>query len=333
MSDLLPLFVNLAGRRVLLVGGGPVAASKLSQLLAAGADVRVVAPEIHRDILGRAGQVGQVGTVRIEHRGFVQADVNDAWLVVAAATPEVNRSVAAAAEARHVFVNAVDDPGNASAFLGGVVRRGGVTVAISTSGDAPGLTALLRQALDALLPREVGDWVREARRQRAVWRQNAVPMEKRRPLLLEALNKLYDISYVASGYVASGFSRTGQPDDAPVRVSLVGAGPGDPGLLTRHGRGPATMPREGSRVTVRRARRRARRAPGAARAAVLCRQARGPSRAHPKRDSRGHDSRGAARTPRRPAEGRRSVRVRPRRGRSAMALAGAGVPFEGWCPV
>jgi uroporphyrin-III C-methyltransferase / precorrin-2 dehydrogenase / sirohydrochlorin ferrochelatase len=239
MSNLLPLFVNLAGRRVLLVGGGPVAASKLSQLLAAGADVRVVAPQVHADIQRQVGQVGRVelvgqaGTVTIERREFVPADVNDAWLVVAAATLEVNRAVAEAAEARRVLVNAVDDPRNASAFLGGVVRRGGVTLAISTSGDAPGLTALLRQALDALMPREVGDWVREARHQRKVWRQNRVPMEKRRPLLLEALNKLYD--------GVSGFSRTrsaddiGKPDDAPVRVSLVGAGPGDPGLLTRTG--------------------------------------------------------------------------------------------------
>ena len=233
MSDLLPLFVNLTGRRVLLVGGGPVAASKLAQLLAAGADVRVVAPEVHGDI---EGQVGRVGSITIERRGFVPADVNGAWLVVAAATPEVNRAVAAAAEARCVLVNAVDDPANASAFLGGVVRRGGVTLAISTSGDAPGLTALLRQAIDALLPREVGDWVREARRQRAVWRQNGVPMEARRPLLLDALNKLYDISYAVSG-----LSRTRRSDDiekpidTPVRVSLVGAGPGDPGLLTRTG--------------------------------------------------------------------------------------------------
>ena len=248
MSDLLPLFVNLAGRRVLLVGGGPVAASKLTQLLAAGADVRVVAPEVHADIEAQEGQVGQVGRVTIEYRPFVAADLDDAWLVVAAATPDVNRAVAAAAEPRRVLVNAVDDPANASAFLGGVVRRGGVTLAISTSGDAPGLTALLRQALDALLPRDVGAWVREARRQRAVWRQNGVPMEARRPLLLDALNTLYENTrYGVSAFpsmplrAGSRTRQSGDPGhdiktgDAPVRVSLVGAGPGDPGLLTRTG--------------------------------------------------------------------------------------------------
>ncbi len=183
MADLLPLFVNLSGRRVLLVGGGPVAASKLATLAAAGADVRVVAPEVHPDI-ARAGVV-------VVERPFTAGDLDDAWLVVAAATPEVNREVARAAEARRVFVNAVDDPANASAFLSGVVRRDGVTLAISTSGDAPGLTALLRQALDLLLPRDLASWVQEARRLRPEWRRDGVPIAERRPLLLQALNRLY----------------------------------------------------------------------------------------------------------------------------------------------
>lgn len=183
MTDLLPLFVNLAGRRVVLVGGGPVASSKLTQLLAAGADVFVVAPEVHPEIV-EAG-------VAIARRGFAASDLDGAWLVVAAATPEVNRRVAEAAEARRVFVNAVDDPANATAFLSGVVRRGGVTLAISTHGDAPGLTALLREALDWVLPRDLGAWVREARRQRTAWKRDGVPMAERRPLLLAALNRLY----------------------------------------------------------------------------------------------------------------------------------------------
>ena len=80
---------------------------------------------------------------------------------------------------------------NATAFLSGVVRRDGVTVAISTSGDAPGLTALVREALDALLPLDLGRWMAEARRVRAIWKRDQVPMEARKPLLLDALNDLY----------------------------------------------------------------------------------------------------------------------------------------------
>lgn len=184
MSDLLPLFVKLADRRVVVVGGGPVAASKLADLVLAGARVLVVAPDIHETIEG-AG-------VTVARRGFVPADLDGAWLVVAAATPEVNRAVAEAAAERRVFVNAVDDPANATAFLSGVVRRDGVTVAISTSGDAPGLTALVREALEAVLPREVGEWLGVARRLRPEWKRDGVAMAERRPLLLEALNRLYE---------------------------------------------------------------------------------------------------------------------------------------------
>jgi uroporphyrin-III C-methyltransferase / precorrin-2 dehydrogenase / sirohydrochlorin ferrochelatase len=183
MSDLMPVFLNVARRRVVLVGGGRVAAAKLPALLSAGAVVTVVAPDVREEILR--------SPVDVLHRAFEPTDLEGAWLVVAAATSSVNAEVARAAEERRVFVNAVDDPANASAFLGGVVRRDGVTIAISTSGDAPALSGLLREALDAVLPQELGEWVHEARRQRAVWRRSGVPMEKRRPLLLDALNRLY----------------------------------------------------------------------------------------------------------------------------------------------
>ena len=232
MQPLFPLFLDLAGRRVLLVGGGEVAAGKLTQLLAARAEVRVVAPEVTETIAGSA--------VRIERRAFTPADLDDVWLVIAAATPEVNREVAAAAEARRMFVNAVDDPANATAYLGGVVRRGGVTLAISTHGAAPGLAGLLREALDGVLPRELGTWVAEATHLRAEWRRDGVPMHERRPLLLAALNDLYESRHgsrltaqgsrletaISPKPLAISPSRTGH-------VSLVGAGPGDPGLLTR----------------------------------------------------------------------------------------------------
>jgi siroheme synthase-like protein len=182
MPEMLPLFLNLAGRRVLLVGGGRVAAAKLRQLLAVGADVRVVAPQVSAEL---------DEAPHIDRRAFVASDLDDVWLVVAAATPEVNREVAAAAEARRLFVNAVDDPANATAFLTGVVRRAGVTIAISTEGDAPALTALLREALDALLPRDLDRWIDTARQQRIVWKRDAVPMDDRKPQLLAALNDLY----------------------------------------------------------------------------------------------------------------------------------------------
>jgi uroporphyrin-III C-methyltransferase/precorrin-2 dehydrogenase/sirohydrochlorin ferrochelatase len=238
MQSLLPIFLNLNGRDVVLVGGGGVAAAKLHALIAAGARVRVVAPTLDADIERAGADAGPVGLVR---RQFVDADLDGAWLVVAAATPEVNRQVAAAAEARRVFVNAVDDPANATAFLSGTIRRDGVTLAISTNGDAPALTALVREALDALLPDDLGAWVERARRARTEWRQAKVEMASRKPLLLDALNELYNPS---SGRLQPAGERPakagrydcplpGPAEFKPGHVSLVGAGPGDPALLTR----------------------------------------------------------------------------------------------------
>ncbi|HVH27733.1 MAG TPA: uroporphyrinogen-III C-methyltransferase [Vicinamibacterales bacterium] len=227
----MPLFLTLDGRDVVLVGGGRVATAKLQALLAAGARVRVVAPSVTSDIEQRG--------VEIVRRGFVPSDLDGAWLVVAAATPAVNRDVAAAAEPRRIFVNAVDDPANASAFLSGIVRREGVTIGISTSGEAPALTALVREALEALLPDDLDRWMAEARRQRTVWRRDRVPMSARKPRLLEALNELYDGATgnkFSSGPIASAAEAIPARPRQPGRighVSLVGAGPGDPALLTR----------------------------------------------------------------------------------------------------
>src|SRR5690606_31486852 len=112
VDALFPVFLKLSGRRVLVVGGGPVATSKLDALLAAGADLTVVAPDVTPAIAASG--------VRIERRPFDPSALDGVWLAVAAATPDVNAAVSAAAEARRLFVNAVDDPPNATAYLGGV---------------------------------------------------------------------------------------------------------------------------------------------------------------------------------------------------------------------
>lgn len=187
MTDkpLFPAFLKLHGRRAVVVGGGPVAASKLRALLDAGADVTVVAP-------ASVKEVAAAGVKLIERR-FRASDLDGAWLVVAAATTAVNRAVARAAEKRRVFVNAVDDPPNASLYLGGVVRRAGVTFAVSTDGRAPALAGLLREALEAVLPEEdLERWMAEAKRLRVDWRAGQVPMPRRRPELLASLVRLYE---------------------------------------------------------------------------------------------------------------------------------------------
>lgn len=180
---LFPVFLKLAGRRVLLVGGGRVAASKLGPLLSTGAFVHVVAPQVAEPIAS--------APVTVARRAFEASDLDGTWFVVSAAPREVNRQVAAAAEARGLFVNAVDDVESASVYAGAVLRKGPVTLSIGTDGQAPALAGLLREALDLLLPDDLDRWMACAREARGRWLADRVPMAERRPLLLDALVALY----------------------------------------------------------------------------------------------------------------------------------------------
>jgi uroporphyrin-III C-methyltransferase/precorrin-2 dehydrogenase/sirohydrochlorin ferrochelatase len=198
-----------------VVGGGAMAALRVRQLVEAGARVTVVAPEVREEVARLAAEV--------QRRPFRGGDLDGAWFAVAAAPPEVNREVARAADARRVLLNAVDDPAHATAYTAGVVRRGDATVAISTGGRAPALAALLREAIDALLPAELDCWIDTAEAERPAWKRERVPLPARRALLLETL-----VARHGRGELALE-----EPPPPPGLVSLVGAGPGDPALLTR----------------------------------------------------------------------------------------------------
>jgi uroporphyrin-III C-methyltransferase / precorrin-2 dehydrogenase / sirohydrochlorin ferrochelatase len=187
---LFPTFLKLSGLPVLMVGGGTVAASKLEALAPTGATVTVVAPTVSESVAATPG-------ITIHRRPFEVADLDGVWFVISAATPEVNRVVSDAARNRRLFVNAVDDPPNASAYLGGVVRRSGATIAISTSGRAPALAGLLREGIDAMLPADLDEWFERADEMKRVWRSAAVPMTDRRPQLAEALLTKYCGSFAS----------------------------------------------------------------------------------------------------------------------------------------
>ena len=181
---LFPVFLKLAGRPVLLIGGGRMACAKLPELLRAGALVTVVAPDVRPEITAFEELV-------IARRPFARRDLDGVWYAVAAATPGVNREVARAAAERRIFVNAVDDAASATAYTGGVLRRGGATIAVSTEGRAPALAGLLREGLERVVPENLEAWVVAARDLRVRQRARRVPMGERRPLLLRALNDLY----------------------------------------------------------------------------------------------------------------------------------------------
>ena len=179
-----PLFLRLSGKQIVLVGGGPVALEKALPLVEAGAVLRVVAPQVTPALAAVASEV--------RSRPFEDKDLDGAWLAVAAAPPEVNRDVRVAADARRIFLLAVDDVASCSAIGAARLRRGALTVAISSDGHAPALVALLRRAIDAVLPDDIEAWLAVASRERHEWKRAGVPMSERRPRLLSALNALYE---------------------------------------------------------------------------------------------------------------------------------------------
>ncbi|MDP9150769.1 MAG: bifunctional precorrin-2 dehydrogenase/sirohydrochlorin ferrochelatase [Myxococcota bacterium] len=173
-GSLYPLFLKLAGRTALVVGAGPVAERKIAALLAAGARVRVVAP----DATEAVRRLAEHGLISWDERKFAEADVDGAWLALAATSDsEAQRRIADACDARQTFLVAVDDPPNASAYSGAIVRRPPFLVAISSSGEAPALARLLREILEQVMPGAT--WVEHARRLRAKWLADNSPMADR----------------------------------------------------------------------------------------------------------------------------------------------------------
>jgi precorrin-2 dehydrogenase len=136
-----PANLIVAGRRCVVVGAGRIAARKIDALLAAGADVHVVAPEIGSEVRAWADK----GELEVVERPFEPADVEGAWLVTSATgDADVDRAVFLAGEERRVWVNAADDPANCSFTLMSVVRRGDIVVTIGTGGRSPALAAWLK---------------------------------------------------------------------------------------------------------------------------------------------------------------------------------------------
>lgn len=178
---LVPVFLKAEGALVVVVGAGPVGTKKALEWAEAGACVRVVAPAATGELLEAAR------ARRLEHRpkAFDAADLDGAFFVVAATSDaRVQANVAEVARSRGLFVNAIDDLPNASAYAASTIRRAPFTVAIQSGGEAPALTRLLREILESALPAE--RWIAEARAMRSRWKREGTPMEARFPELLRA---------------------------------------------------------------------------------------------------------------------------------------------------
>ena len=168
--------IDLTGRVCLVVGGGAVAVEKVEGLLPSGARVKVVAHEVGDEMRALA----EAGTVDLATRDFRAADVDSAWLVVAATGDElVDRKVAAAAEGRGKLVNVADVPELCNFILPAVVRDGPIAVAISTAGASPALAQRIKREVAALLDRPFGELAARLRALRP-WARGTLPTYERR---------------------------------------------------------------------------------------------------------------------------------------------------------
>ena len=139
-----PVYLNLQGRRCVIIGGGGVAEGKIARLLESGAEIRVISPDATPGIQ----RMADAGAIQWEPRPYRPGDLAGAFLAIAATNSrEVNRRIFDEAEARGVMLNAVDDPPNCSFIAPSIVQRGPVTVAISTGGASPALARKLRESL------------------------------------------------------------------------------------------------------------------------------------------------------------------------------------------
>ncbi len=235
--DHLPIFLTLRDRPVLMVGGGEAAARKVRLLRKSGARIDIVAPRVNAELADLAGS----GNVVWHARTFVPADLDSRAAVFSATgIPSVDEAVATAARARNLPVNVIDSPALSSFIMPAIIDRDPLIVAISSGGDAPILARRIRAQIDRMLPARLGALARFAGRFRGA-------VKARLP---HALPRLRFWEGVFEGAIADAVL-AGQPAQAHGRmlwalnlgappqvntvdgiVHLVGAGPGDPDLLT-----------------------------------------------------------------------------------------------------
>lgn len=214
----------------MVVGGGNIAADKIPGLLQAQARVRVIAPQINFQVSAWA----DAGEIEWLEKEFAPADLQDVALVIAATSRQaVNAAVFQAAEAVGILCNAVDDIANCHFYYGSIVQRGDLQIAISTNGKSPALAQRLRKELEQQYPAEYAAWLESLGDAREKLRASSDPkenFEENKAILHRLASGEMFSRFVRSQARRSASAKSGQPSAGT--VYLVGAGPGDPELLT-----------------------------------------------------------------------------------------------------
>jgi uroporphyrin-III C-methyltransferase/precorrin-2 dehydrogenase/sirohydrochlorin ferrochelatase len=230
-----PVFFNLDGQKVLIVGGGAVALRKILLLERTGALLSVVAPQIAPEIMQRAA----AGTLMLAVREFVAEDLDGARLVIVATSRDaVNRWIAKLSESRNIPVNVVDDVQASRFIVPAIIDRDPVLIAVSTGGASPVLARRLRERLEALVPRSIGEFAAWLRELRASTRRQLRDVDQRRRFFETLVDGPAARRFIAGDNQGARriaqrlLATTSTAPRASGEVTLVGAGPGDPELLT-----------------------------------------------------------------------------------------------------
>lgn len=231
---LLPIFLDVKEKPCLVVGGGETALRKITSLRRAGGRVRVVAPQLAEQLHALA----TAGDIEHAQRQFEDADLGAAVLAIAATDdPAVNRRVSRIARERGIPVNVVDQPDACSFIMPSVIDRSPVVVAVSTSTASPVLARLLRSRLESLIPAGYGRLGELCGRYRAAVKARFADRRDRR-LFWDRVLQGAVAERVFSGHMAEADAAmereltAAEPSGSMGEVYLVGAGPGDPDLLT-----------------------------------------------------------------------------------------------------
>jgi uroporphyrin-III C-methyltransferase/precorrin-2 dehydrogenase/sirohydrochlorin ferrochelatase len=231
--EFLPLFHNLRGARVLVVGGGEIALRKSRLIADAGAVLRVVAPDIGTELRELIDSSGGEQILR----GYTESDLNGCVLIIAATDDEpLNAQVSADARQRGVPVNVVDAPSLCSVIFPAIVDRSPLVIAVSSGGDAPVLARLIRAKIETWIPPTYGHLAGLAARFRHQVKGLFPNVQQRRAFWEEVFQgPIADRQLAGQGAEAERLLQAKIDGDAPAatgEVYLVGAGPGDPDLLT-----------------------------------------------------------------------------------------------------
>lgn len=229
-----PLFADLAGRPVLVVGGGSVAARKVNLLLKAHAQVRLVARKLNAELTALEAE----NKVLWIAKEFNAEQLRTAFFVIAATNDEtLNHRIFHLAESQHKLVNVVDDQPHCSFIFPSIIDRSPIQIAISSAGKAPVLARLLREKLEALLPQSLGDVAEISGKWRDAVKSKLKSVTERRRFWEKMFNGRF-----ANLVKNRQFDQAEQELEDELNtnyqggfVSLVGAGPGDAGLLTLNG--------------------------------------------------------------------------------------------------